>query len=115
LTNDILKEVLKSQLLAYLTPAIEYSPSRGLVSIRYFTHNSAEEYTIEPSELRVRDPKTGIKLDSIEKDKFKSVKPIKFEIMGNYATGITWDDGYHADIFPFEILKKIALECSIQR
>jgi DUF971 family protein len=29
---------------------------------------------------------------------------------GNYGVSITWSDGYDADIYPFETLKKIALE-----
>ena len=30
--------------------------------------------------------------------------------VGNYGVSIQWDDGYSMDIFPYEILKKIALE-----
>jgi DUF971 family protein len=112
LTDDILKEILKSQLLAYLTPALEHSASRGII-LRYFTHNNAEEFAIKPAELRIRDPKTGLKLANQNIDNYKDVKPVKFEMMGNYAVSIVWDDGYHADIFPYEILKKIALECSV--
>ncbi len=41
-----------------------------------------------------------------------SPRPIMFDIVGNYALSLTWDDGYSADIFPFEILKKIAVDCA---
>lgn len=38
------------------------------------------------------------------------IKPIKFDLKGNYGVSVVWSDGHYADIFPYDILKKIALE-----
>ncbi len=34
--------------------------------------------------------------------------PVSFSAKGGYGVGVLWSDGHHADIFSFEVLKKIA-------
>ena len=110
-----------------------------LQSFRYFTETQAIEYYIPTSRLRYSDPLTGIFLkftlffsccfffviipyflgdkilpsgvsESELIQKYQSVKPIKFDMKGNYGVSIVWSDGHYADIFPFDILKKIGVE-----
>lgn len=58
LGSQIIREIFKLQMNAYLTPSLSYVENRGIV-LRYFTASSAEEYVIDPVDLRCRDPKTG--------------------------------------------------------
>ena len=40
----------------------------------------------------------------------RGVYPIKFDFKGAYGVAINWSDGHFADIYSFEILKRIATE-----
>jgi DUF971 family protein len=40
--------------------------------------------------------------------KYEGVMPMRFDMKGNYGVSILWSDGFNADIFPFEILKRIS-------
>ena len=58
LGSQIIREIFKLQMSAYLIPSITYVENRGLI-LRYYSASSAEEYVIDPVKLRSRDPKTG--------------------------------------------------------
>ena len=62
--------------------------------------------------MRIRDPKTGKKLNNKNESDYKSIKPVHFDYKGNYGVAINWSDGYYEDIFPYEVLKIIAEENS---
>ncbi len=42
------------------------------------------------------------------------IQAVSFDIKGNYGVSIIWSDGHYADIYAFDILKKIAIEISMQ-
>ena len=63
LGSQIIREIFKLQMSAYLIPSISYVENRGLI-LRYYTASSAEEYAIDPVKLRSRDPKSGVPLYS---------------------------------------------------
>jgi DUF971 family protein len=42
--------------------------------------------------------------------RYAQVHPLRFEMKGNYGVSIVWSDGFNADIFPFDVLKKISEE-----
>ena len=46
-----------------------------------------------------------------------SVEPTAIDVKGNYGVSFVWSDGHYADIFPFDVIKKIALDvqASIKR
>jgi len=79
--------------------------------------------------LRIRNAKTGINTttnnllvkdfyiqgliipgESVEK--FADCRPIKIEPKGNYGVAIIWSDGHYADIFPYNVLREIAVDLS---
>ena len=104
LCDDVILEILKLQVKAQIVPSVTFVEGRGIV-LRYFTPSHAIEYSIAPSELRCRDPKTGgIITDS---SSFKNIKPLHFDFKGNYGVAIYWSDGHYADIYPYDVLKKI--------
>ena len=111
LADDVIREILRQLLDAQIMPSITYSEQRGgVVVLRYFEAAKVSEFIIPRTELRTRDAKTGKKLasplPSIEKD----VKPVAFDFKGNYGVAIAWSDGHYADIWPFEVLRELALE-----
>jgi len=110
LAKDVVLEILRLQLGAQLIPSITYVEDRGVV-LRYFSQTNVAEYTIPTAELRRRDPKTGEKrtLSAPNADAINAV-PVKFDFKGNYGVSIIWSDGHYADIFPFDVLRKIAEE-----
>jgi len=107
IADNLILEILKIQLKAHMIPSMTYIESRGII-LRYFTTSNAQEYIIPPSELRIRDPKTGKRIPERSIDNFKGIKPVHFDYKGNYGVAINWTDGHYADIFPYEILKEIA-------
>lgn len=111
LASTVLTELLKLQVKAQIVPQVSFNESKGKVMVRYFTLSSAVEYAIPPLELRRRYPHTGLEHspeDQVYVD--PAVKPVHFDVKGNYGVAIQWNDGYYTDIFPFEVLRQIALE-----
>lgn len=51
--------VLWAIIIKLQTPAINYYASKDKIVLRYFTSSTALEYFIDPTQLRIRDPKTG--------------------------------------------------------
>lgn len=79
--------------------------------MRYFTNTNAIEYNISPIELRKRYPHTGLLIeDDLITLLDKNIKPVQFDIKGNYGVSIIWSDNYATDIFPFDVLQQIAIE-----
>jgi DUF971 family protein len=119
LSKKLTTEIFKIFVDAKLIPSLRFIEGRGIV-LRYFGTNSASEYVVSPESLRKRDPRTGVvrkddtsRFHRIIGNSLNTSKipvPTHFEIRGNYGVSITWSDGFDADIYPFEILKKIALE-----
>ena len=42
--------------------------------------------------------------------KYEGVYPVRFDMKGNYGVSVVWSDGFNADIFAFDILKRISDE-----
>lgn len=36
--------------------------------------------------------------------------PVKLDVKGNYGVAVLWSDGKFEDIYPFDVLKLIAME-----
>lgn len=97
-------------------PSITYVPDRGIV-LRYFTASSVREWVLPTLELRLRDPRTGRRITGpgqMDENALRDrrLHPLHFDYKGSYGVAISWSDGHYADIFPFDILKKIAEECA---
>lgn len=108
LADDVIREILRQQLDAQILPSISYSEIRGGVVLRYFQASNVSEYVIPARELRIRNPKTGELLPNAQSITLpRHVKPIHFDLKGNYGVAIQWSDGHYADIFPFDVLKGI--------
>lgn len=87
---------------------MSYSKPRKVLLLRYFTASQAIEYSIPAMELRQRDPMTGQSrppLHSVE-----DAVPTTFDLKGQYGVSIVWSDGHFADIYPYDVLRKIALD-----
>jgi hypothetical protein len=107
-------------------PTVHYVESKQILLLRYFTASSAVEFSVPVSELRQRDPATGRRIiplassssshqspsSQVSSSSEQTPLPVKLETKGRYGVGILWDDGYHADIFSFDVLKRIALDIS---
>lgn len=94
-------------------PSVSYSKSRGVLLLRYFTASQAVEYSIPASELRLRDPMTGLPrppLPSISGYSSDEPFPTTLDLKGQYGVSIVWSDGHFADIYPYDVLRKIALD-----
>lgn len=37
-------------------------------------------------------------------------EPVKLDVKGNYGVAVLWSDGRFEDIYPFDVLKLIAME-----
>lgn len=92
------------------TPSVAILQQKKLILLRYFTASEAIEYAIPAAELRVRDPYTGNPLPSRSREEFDDVMPVKLTVKGHYGVAIQWSDGHFADIFPYDVLRRIALE-----
>jgi len=119
LATGVLAQIFNLQIEAQILPQVSYSDRRNVIVLRYFTPSQAIEYTIPASELRIRDPLTGDIVNpnnegvSELKAKYSTVRPVEVDCKGNYGVAFVWSDGYYADIFPFDVLKKIANECKL--
>ena len=113
LADDVIVEIIKLQMDALVVPSISLNADHRLV-LRYFTTQQAFEYIFDALELRLRDPQSGkLVTNHIDlRKQLTGVTPIVFDCKGNYGVAINWSDGYYTDIFPFSILKSIALELS---
>jgi Mrp family chromosome partitioning ATPase/DUF971 family protein len=128
LSDVLLDEIFNQIVNAKMIPSVSYIENRGVV-LRYFSPASAVEFVIPKEELRKRDPRTGaLKLNSpsmilngsmhtsiIDVKSTRTATPVHFDVRGNYGVAITWSDGHYSDIFPFDILKKIADEMSSRK
>eukprot|EP00598_Pedospumella_elongata_P002446 CAMPEP_0184979662 /NCGR_PEP_ID=MMETSP1098-20130426/9857_1 /TAXON_ID=89044 /ORGANISM="Spumella elongata, Strain CCAP 955/1" /LENGTH=572 /DNA_ID=CAMNT_0027502991 /DNA_START=34 /DNA_END=1753 /DNA_ORIENTATION=- len=109
LARDVVLEVYKNQVSALLVPSVSYSKHRGVLLLRYFTASQAVEYAIPAQELRMRDPMTG-KTRSLPSSAVEDAYPTAFDLKGHYGVSIVWSDGHFADIYPYDVLRDIALE-----
>ncbi len=116
--DSVVKEIFQLKMNAELVPSLNFSSDQG-VSLRYFSATAVQEYHIPVWELRSRDPATGKRLDtegegnltaSELQQKFANIEPKSFDIKGNYGVSFVWSDDYYMDIFPFEVLRRIAEE-----
>lgn len=109
LSEDCIREIFRLQVQASFVPSISYLESRGII-LRYFTAERAYEYILSPAELRMRDPATGKRVVSAVVP--HGVHPVGFDFKGSYGVAISWSDNHFADIYPFDVLKRIAEEGS---
>lgn len=96
-------------------PSVSYSKARDVLLLRYFTASQAVEYSIPAAELRLRDPMTGLPrppLPPISGASPGEPFPTTLDLKGHYGVSIVWSDGHFADIFPYEVLRRIALDIS---
>ncbi len=80
-----------------------------MLLLRYFTASQAVEYAIPAKELRMRDPMTG-KFRPLPPSAAEDAYPTAFDLKGHYGVSIVWSDGHFADIYPYDVLRNIALE-----
>ena len=95
-------------------PSISFDADKGQVVLKYFGASRTMEFAIPAAELRMRDPMTGKRHLSQNKD-FKGIFPDKFEQKGNYGVAVVWNDGHFADIYPYDVLRFIAEDVLLQR
>lgn len=112
LADSVLLQIAKQNMAAILIPSMSFDATRGVI-LRYFGSSSVEEYALPAWQVRDRNPLTGDLLPDApsefeRKQKYDGIEPVKFDMKGNYGVSIVWSDGYYADIFPFEIIRKIA-------
>lgn len=93
--------------------ACHHRPSASLCR-RYFYPSHAEEYFVPALELRQRDANTGDRLPADVRASLLATwgaarpEPVRFDTKGNYGVAVHWSDGHYADIFSYEVLKRIA-------
>jgi len=114
LADDVILEIARLQMDAQTAPTLTYIDSRHVVVVRYFTASQATEFAVPALELRIRNPQTGDLLPDHERRRanptLRAAKPVHFDFKGNYGVAVNWSDGHHADIFPFDVLKRIGEE-----
>lgn len=84
-----------------------------MLLLRYFTASQAVEYSIPAAELRLRDPMTGLPrppLAPIPNASLEEPFPTALDLKGHYGVSIVWSDGHFADIYPYDVLRKIAMD-----
>ena len=102
--NQVFREIVSAKLL----PSIRIDESNSTIHLRYFTPTSAEEYIISVRDIYNRDPKSGdVRNTQMKADELLSPN---IDIRGNYGIAVTWNDGINSDIYPFYILRDIALD-----
>ena len=108
MTDKLLDQIFKELINAKLLPSIKFNKDSGTIHLRYFTPSSVEEYIISLQDLYDRDPKSG----TVRNAELKSseLESPNVNIRGNYGIAITWNDGMNSDIYPFHILREIALD-----
>ncbi len=92
------------------TPSVSYSEARRSLLLRYFSSSAASELSVPIEELRVRDPQSGERVEGRSPGAFAGVSPVKLDFKGRYGVAPVWSDGHYADIFPFHVLRRIAVE-----
>ena len=107
-TNKLLDQIFREIVNAKLLPSIQFNESSGSIHLRYYTPTSAEEYIIPLKDLYSRDPKSG-NIRNVQTNADELLSP-SVDIRGNYGIAITWNDGINSDIYPFHILRGIALD-----
>ena len=92
--------------------------------MRYFTPTRAQELCIPLQELRSRDPISGAHRDRTDPNSFfpadaaggggaaAALDLLTIDFKGHYGVAFTWSDGHYADIFSYEVLRRIAEECA---
>lgn len=90
-------------------PSVSYAKHRGMLLLRYFTASQAVEYAIPAKELRLRDPMTGL-ARALPPAASEDAYPTAFDLKGHYGVSIVWSDGHFADIYPYDVLRNIALD-----
>ena len=109
--DNVIGEILKLIIDADLTPSVSYVDGKGVV-LRFFSADVAEEYIIPTEELRSRDPSNGLKIKDISSDELERLKTVRIkniDFRGRYGVAFEWNDGHYADIFPYEVLRAIAV------
>ncbi len=79
-----------------------------------FSWKNGEQWVIKNRDLRANcrcarcvNEMTGRPILNPEKIR-KDIAPVKIIPLGNYAVGITWNDGHASGIYPFTLIKEIA-------
>lgn len=92
---------------------MSYSRARDVLILRYFTASQAIEYAIPSAELRARDPMSGqVRTPLPGSPSSEGAYPTTLDLKGQYGVAIVWSDGHFADIYPYEVLRKIAQDIS---
>jgi hypothetical protein len=124
MADDVILEIAKQSVTAALIPSLSYQAGRGeggSIVLRYFGASSVTEYVVPAWQVRDRDPLTGGLLPDAPSEEERQrrysdsagVHPVTFDVKGNYGVSIVWSDGHYADIFPFDVLSKLAEELSV--
>lgn len=102
-------------------PTISMGKGGEEVLLRYYGASRTSEYVIPAMELRARDPVTGqVRLEgglteAQAVERYRKVRPEKFDHKGQYGVSVIWSDGHFADIYPYAVLRSIAEEIASKR